>query len=283
MMQCRIDSQRSRLSRRVRGDGPAAGPAARLHRQRRPGTRTSRRLRARIRHVSPSICQATAQPPRRRPGTVRNGARVADLPHSRPAEHFAGSLAWLLDGRAGRAAVSASRHPRGRSALVLEGASPGIADPAERAARSPSDERWPIRSSARADGVCRSLGAPTALRHPGTPASRDARGTTPQRLKTTRSASPTSLRGIGQGAQPPFHDQTRRNRVPTLLLVGEEDANSGALAAEMAAVDPGTPAWKSSPKPATPPHLEQPEHSTIALISWSILRSAWSFAGRMLQ
>ena len=84
--------------------------------------------------------------------------------------------AWLGYSMGGRVALQyAVAQPARVAALVLEGASPGIADPAERASRV--RERRSVgrfRRAGRVGSVRRPLGAPADFRFPGAAANRDA-------------------------------------------------------------------------------------------------------------
>ena len=167
--------------------------------------------------------------------------------------------AWLGYSMGGRVALQyAVAQPARVAALVLEGASPGIADPTERAARVRSDkaladfvereglaafvdhwERLPIfasqarLSAATWDSVHR------------------------QRLTNDPVGLANSLRGLGQGAQEPLHDRLGDVEAPTLLVVGEEDAKFRYLATEMASAMPGARVEVVAGS-GHAPHLEQP-------------------------
>ena len=128
----------------------------------------------------------------------------------------------------------AATRPQRITRLILESASPGLATEAERTARRQADEHL----------------AAFALQH-GIEAFVDRWETTPvlaaeQRLPdATRRAlraqrlhcSPTglaaSLCGMGTGAQPWLGDDLSRVQIPTLLIVGANDAKFVAIAREM--------------------------------------------------
>ena len=167
--------------------------------------------------------------------------------------------AWLGYSMGGRVALQyAVAQPARVAALVLEGASPGIADPTERAARVRSDkaladfvereglaafvdhwERLPIfasqarLSAATWDSVHR------------------------QRLTNDPVGLANSLRGLGQGAQEPLHDRLGDVEAPTLLVVGEEDAKFRYLATEMVSAMPAARVEVVA-ESGHAPHLEQP-------------------------
>lgn len=167
--------------------------------------------------------------------------------------------AWLGYSLGGRVALSlAVAYPERVAALVLESASPGIADPVARAARARDDEaladrlesegiepfvahweRLPLfASQARLPDATRA-----ALRR--------------QRLANAPRGLANSLRGVGQGAQPPLHDRLSELAVPVLLVAGEEDEKFRWLAREMAVALPvAEVACIAGAGHAT--HLEQP-------------------------
>jgi 2-succinyl-6-hydroxy-2,4-cyclohexadiene-1-carboxylate synthase len=133
---------------------------------------------------------------------------------------------WLGYSMGGRIALAfAIAHPKRVERLVLEGASPGIADPAERRARVASDETLAIRIER--DGV--EAFVDEWMKQPLF-ASQARLGKT--RLTQARAARLTnrtvglanSLRGAGSGAQEPLWSRLDEITAPVLLIVGEEDA-----------------------------------------------------------
>jgi len=115
-------------------------------------------------------------------------------------------------------------------ALVLLGASPGIADPAARAERRAADEA--LAAGIEDDGVAafldRWLAGPLFATLP------PARAGLPDRLANTPEGLASALRLLGAGAQAPLWDRLAGLRCPTLLVAGALDARFAALAAEMA-------------------------------------------------
>jgi 2-succinyl-6-hydroxy-2,4-cyclohexadiene-1-carboxylate synthase len=119
--------------------------------------------------------------------------------------------------------------------LVLIGASPGIADPAQRAERREDDERladefeqlsieqvaarW---ETAAAAGVL--AGQPARVRE----AARY------DRLRNTPAGLARALRGLGTGALPSVWDRLGDLTMPVVLVVGERDQKFRGLAEEMA-------------------------------------------------
>jgi 2-succinyl-6-hydroxy-2,4-cyclohexadiene-1-carboxylate synthase len=187
-------------------------------------------------------------------------------------EHAVADLTELLDrlnisratllgySMGGRVALQfAVAQPATVAALVLESSSPGIADPAERAARVRSDEALAdfIEQEGIAAFVNRWESLPLFASQTRLPAAtREALHR--QRLANDPVGLANSLRGLGQGAQPPLHDRLGEVEAPALLIVGEEDAKFRCLAAGMSSAMPaarvGTIAGAGHA-----PHLEQPQ------------------------
>ena len=148
--------------------------------------------------------------------------------------------AWLGYSMGGRLALYiAATLPEAVERLVLVGASPGLADPAEREARRAADEALADRIEA--EGVpafvdyWESLPLfETQQRLPAGMRRAIRRG----RLANDAHGLANSLRGMGTGAQPPLHDQIGDITIPSLLLAGALDTKFAAIAGEMAAAMP---------------------------------------------
>jgi 2-succinyl-6-hydroxy-2,4-cyclohexadiene-1-carboxylate synthase len=142
--------------------------------------------------------------------------------------------------------------------LILESASPGIADPAERATRRAADdalaarieaggvpafveewERLPLFASQRA--------LPETLRA----------SLHQQRLRNTPRGLANSLRGVGTGTQPALFDRLAELTLPVLLIAGALDAKFTTLARQMAAALPQAEV-QIVPDAGHTVHLEQP-------------------------
>ena len=160
----------------------------------------------------------------------------------------------------GRVALRLALHtPERLSALVLESASPGIENGAERAERVRSDGA--LAGSIERDGieafVDRWQALPlfaTQARLPETVRDKLRR----QRLSNDPIGLANSLRGMGAGAQAPVLDQLGDVSIPTLLLAGAEDEKYCALARRMAAALPCSKLEIVSEAGHTV-HLEQPD------------------------
>ncbi len=150
--------------------------------------------------------------------------------------------------------------------LILIGASPGLADAAERAARMEADERL-------AEGLERSSIEEFAERWARTPVLADQ----PQevrarihadRLRNTPAGLARALRGLGTGALPPVWDRLGELGAPTLVAAGARDEKFAGIARQMSAAirhvrleliaDAGHAA-----------HLERPQ-ATAALIASAV-------------
>jgi len=145
--------------------------------------------------------------------------------------------AWVGYSLGGRVALQVAVHrPDVVSALVLEGATPGLADATERAERVRADE-------ALADRI-ESEGLDWFVEHWGSLAMWDTQrmrlsGPMQAALRQQRLAQRTvglanSLRGMGTGAQEPVDDRLPGLRVPTLLITGALDLKFTEIAREMA-------------------------------------------------
>ncbi len=142
-------------------------------------------------------------------------------------------LGYSMGGRV--ALAFALAHPQRVGALVLEGASPGIADPEERRARIARDERLAERIER--DGVetfvdewmRQPLFATQACLGPDVLAAARA-----VRLAHRPIGLANSWRGMGAGAQEPLWDRLHALPVPALLLAGEQDTKFLAIAHSMA-------------------------------------------------
>lgn len=143
-------------------------------------------------------------------------------------------------------------------ALILESASPGIADPAEREQRRQSDiqlaeriERIGIAAFVQEWEQLPLFASQRSLPE----ATRTALRT--QRLQNRASALANSLRGAGTGVQPTLHAHLSALDLPVLLLAGEYDEKYCQIAREMAARLPQAQ-LALVPAAGHTIHLEQP-------------------------
>jgi 2-succinyl-6-hydroxy-2,4-cyclohexadiene-1-carboxylate synthase len=120
--------------------------------------------------------------------------------------------------------------------LVLIGASPGLADPAEREARRRADEALADRIEA--------IGATAFAEEWGAQAlfsgqdERVAAAAHADRLRNTPEGLAAALRGLGTGVMAPLWDRLPQLAIPVTLVVGERDAKFRAVAERMAAALP---------------------------------------------
>ena len=137
----------------------------------------------------------------------------------------------------GRLALHAAFALPGRvRRLVLIGASPGLADPGERAERRAADD-------ALADEVERMTIEQFAERWARTPVLTGQppavlAAVTAQRLRNTPAGLAAALRGLGTGALPSLWERLGGLAIPVELVVGERDAKFRATAERMAAALP---------------------------------------------
>jgi 2-succinyl-6-hydroxy-2,4-cyclohexadiene-1-carboxylate synthase len=148
--------------------------------------------------------------------------------------------------------------------LALVSASPGIADPAERAARREADER--LAQEIERDGVDafleRWLAQPMFATLP-----RDRSGIDERRAHNTVEQLTYQLRVLGQGVQPSNWTRLPELRMPVLLIVGERDPKYVDIARRMAAAIPQA-RLEVVPGAGHACHLERPETVAHLLSSW---------------
>lgn len=196
---------------------------------------------------------------------IRGHGEAADL-EPVTLEAVLGDVASLLPGRFGLVGYSmggrialhvALALPERVERLVLIGASPGIANAAERAARQEADERLAdeIAGMSIEDFARRWASNPVLAGQP--------HWIHEDRLRNTPAGLARALRGLGTGALPSLWDRLGELRMPVALVVGERDHKFRGIAEEMA------PAISDVEVVAVPGaghavHLEQPE--TIAAL-----------------
>jgi 2-succinyl-6-hydroxy-2,4-cyclohexadiene-1-carboxylate synthase len=117
--------------------------------------------------------------------------------------------------------------------LVLVGASPGIADAAEREARRRSDEALAGRIEAiGVEAFAAEWGAQPLFAGQD---ERVAAAAHADRLRNTATGLAAALRGLGTGVMPPLHGRLGELSIPVTLVVGERDEKFRAIAEQMAA------------------------------------------------
>jgi 2-succinyl-6-hydroxy-2,4-cyclohexadiene-1-carboxylate synthase len=133
----------------------------------------------------------------------------------------------------GRIALNAALAlPGSVERLVLVGASPGIADAAEREQRRLADEALAARiPSIGIEAFAREWGGQELFA--GQP-ERVAAAAHADRLRNTADGLAAALRGLGTGVMPPLWDRLGALAMPVTLVVGERDAKFRAIAERMA-------------------------------------------------
>ena len=143
-------------------------------------------------------------------------------------------------------------------ALILESASPGLADADERMRRRSSDEALAARLER--EGVPAFVDyweqLPLFASQQRLPAEQRA-ALHQQRLLNRADGLANSLRGVGTGAQPALHARLSQLAIPILLLAGELDDKYCAIARAMAQALPHA-RLEIIPDAGHTIHLEQP-------------------------
>jgi 2-succinyl-6-hydroxy-2,4-cyclohexadiene-1-carboxylate synthase len=144
-------------------------------------------------------------------------------------------------------------------ALILESASPGIADPTEREQRRISDNALAERIER--DGIEAFVHyweqLPLFASQNTLPPEKRA-ALHQQRLQNNPQGLANSLRGLGTGVQPALHDRLPQLTIPVLLLTGELDNKFCSIARKMQQCFPRAQ-WYVMPETGHTVHLEQPE------------------------
>lgn len=176
-----------------------------------------------------------------------------------------GPAVWVGYSLGGRLALHvAVARPDAVRALVLVGASPGIADGAARRQRRVADD-------ALADDV-EAMGVPAFIDRwlamdlfAGLNAGTDHRA---QRLTNTAAGLASSLRLAGTGAQRSLWDALRSVTCPVLLVVGGDDTKFTGIAGDMASRFGGRCDVVVVPGAGHSVHLEAPDAFVAAVTGW---------------
>ena len=157
----------------------------------------------------------------------------------------------------------ALRAPERIERLVLIGASPGLADPAERATRRAADQALADEFERRQIEVLAERWAKTPVLA-GQPA-RVRAAVHADRLRSTPAGLAAALRHLGTGRLPALWNRLRELTMPVILIVGERDLKFRALAGDMVAELPSGQ-LKIVEGAGHAVHLEAPE-TVAALIA----------------
>ncbi len=153
--------------------------------------------------------------------------------------------------------------------LILESASPGIADDAERAARKASDDALADRIER--DGVPAFMdyweNLPLFASQKSLPDAVQSE-VRAARLRNNARGLANSLRGVGTGVQPALHAQLAKLDIPTLLIAGAIDTKFTAIARNMATALPHAQ-LAIVPGAGHTVHLEQPQVFDTLVIEFS--------------
>jgi 2-succinyl-6-hydroxy-2,4-cyclohexadiene-1-carboxylate synthase len=166
----------------------------------------------------------------------------------------------------GRIALqAAARHPGAFSGLVLVGATPGVADPAERRQRRAADEQladW--MEQRRIDAVVDMWQRQAVF---STQSEQLVLAQRPGRLDHDPRELAALLRSVGQGALEPIWDELPDLSMPVLAIAGELDEKYSQVAAQMAdALPNGRVALV--PGAGHAPQLEQHDAVTKLLVEF---------------
>jgi 2-succinyl-6-hydroxy-2,4-cyclohexadiene-1-carboxylate synthase len=155
--------------------------------------------------------------------------------------------------------------PRRFASLTLESASPGIVEPAERAARVHADEA--LADLLEREGIVAFVDrweqVPLFASQASLPAEVRAR-VRAGRLRSNPLGLANSLRGFGAGMPEPLQARLGELSTPTLLIAGALDEKYCQLGREMAAAIPDA-RLETVPDAGHTVHLERPEAFVAAL------------------
>ena len=148
--------------------------------------------------------------------------------------------------------------------LVLLGATAGIDDADERAARRQSDDE--LAAIIERDGVDafldRWLGLPMFARLPADPAGRA------ERARNTAAGLASSLRHAGAGTQEPTWDRLAGLTMPVLVMAGADDHKFVTLGRRLAAAIGRNASFAAVPDAGHAAHSEQPDAFLWLLRGW---------------
>jgi 2-succinyl-6-hydroxy-2,4-cyclohexadiene-1-carboxylate synthase len=184
--------------------------------------RTARALAGRYRAIIPDL-----------PGHGQSMHRTASFDACAAYVRALGSCTLAGYSMGGRIALYTALTVPGIERLVLVGASPGIADPAERAERRAADEALAARiERMEIEDFAREWGSQSLFA--GQP-ERVAAAAYADRLRNTPAGLAAALRGLGTGVMEPLWDRIGELTMPVTLVTGERDEKFRAIAEAMLA------------------------------------------------
>jgi 2-succinyl-6-hydroxy-2,4-cyclohexadiene-1-carboxylate synthase len=176
-----------------------------------------------------------------------------------------GPFALVGYSQGGRIALHAALAlPHRVTRLVLIGASPGLADQAERERRRLADERLAAEIATLPIDEFARQWAQTPILADLPP---DIAATSHQdRLRSTPQGLAAALRGLGTGALPSVWNRLSELRMPVTLMAGERDAKFAEVAHQMARRIPHATV-SVVPGAGHAVHLERPDAVVAALVA----------------
>jgi 2-succinyl-6-hydroxy-2,4-cyclohexadiene-1-carboxylate synthase len=200
------------------------------------------------------------------PGHGRSGHATADLWAAADLLVTTGGPALYLGYSFGARVClhAALAHREAVTGLVLLGSTPGLVNPAERAARRAEDEERASRLEA--VGLEAFLDEWLAL--PLFAGLRPEDTCRDARLENTVEGLAASLRACGAGTQQPLWVHLDELDMPVLCLAGERDARFAAVGAQMAAGIGPNARFETVPGAGHTAHLEQPDAFWACIEPW---------------
>lgn len=175
-----------------------------------------------------------------------------------------GSGTYVGYSMGGRVSLHAAlAHPDAVQRLILIGATAGIDDPEERAARRLADEHL----ADRIEEIGVSDFIDEWLANPLFSGLTEATAQRADRLRNTSTGLAASLRSTGTGTQTPLWDRLGEIQCPVLVLVGEHDAKFTELGQRLVDHLPDGE-LVVVPDAGHSVHLERPETTAAAITSW---------------
>lgn len=158
---------------------------------------------------------------------------------------------------------AALAHPEAVEALVLIGATAGIDDPHERAARRAADEQLAVRI----ESVGVSDFIDEWLRNPIFDGLSSDAAQVADRCRNSSAGLASSLRSTGTGTQEPLWGRLAEITAPTLVLAGEHDPKFRVLGERLAAGIPRS-TFEVIEGAGHSTHLERPRATVEAIVNW---------------